>query len=498
MHKSPDAAAVAAAIPGVRLAKKPPPRSAVATSAQALPEREERQRRRMVTLVYVLFWLLVFEGSIRKYVVPQYGTYVFFIRDPFLMLLYLMALQAKVFRKPTTVLVVGMAFAALSIPLWFVQYMQYPVDKGPLLAVYGWRNYFAYIPLMFVVPRIFAERDLKVFAHHVALGMLINAPLMMAQFASPGGHWLNAGVAEDTALQFKQLSVSSWHVRASGTFTGVIGPTHLTALAAAFTFASWARSSSKRLYSPPVLYVTAVCICLSLAFAGSRGNILLVCGILAIGAMSSLLLRGGVQRTKMLVLPPSIAISFFTAYPILFPEAFKTFAERWTGANVHEGGSAEFGWISRFTGGILHPLGIYDEVPPTGFGLGLAGNAATILGVTIDGRPLPYTEVDWARQLVDLGPVIGTAFVIFRVAVGIMLVTNAIRATRRLSDPLPMTLGAYSGLVIAQDQITGNGTVCGFAWLVGGLATLAASVRSDDAGSNTSMERSMARNTKPR
>src|SRR5262245_65856612 len=57
-----------------------------------------RTRRRIETLVLLLFWLLLFEGALRKWVLPEYSRYLFFVRDPVLLLIYWHALRAQALR----------------------------------------------------------------------------------------------------------------------------------------------------------------------------------------------------------------------------------------------------------------------------------------------------------------------------------------------------------------------------------------------------------------
>jgi len=121
-----------------------------------------------------------------------------------------------------------------------------------------------------------------------------------------------------------------------------------------------------------------------------------------------------------------------------------------------------------------------------GYGLGLGGNASTLLGARVDGHlPVSLAETDWARHIVDLGPVLGLLFVIFRIVLVAWVGVRAVAATRRGSDPLPLLLFAYVATELLQGQITGQGTINGYVWLFTGLS-LAASREKSGSGAVTS------------
>ena len=55
----------------------------------------ELQRQSIVRLIFLLFLLLIFEGALRKWVLPGLSNPLLFIRDPFLLAIYIKALQQR-------------------------------------------------------------------------------------------------------------------------------------------------------------------------------------------------------------------------------------------------------------------------------------------------------------------------------------------------------------------------------------------------------------------
>ena len=51
----------------------------------------ERSRRWIVDLVFIIYWLLIFEGVLRKWVFPDEFKILFFVRDPFVLAVYVLS-----------------------------------------------------------------------------------------------------------------------------------------------------------------------------------------------------------------------------------------------------------------------------------------------------------------------------------------------------------------------------------------------------------------------
>lgn len=123
------------------------------------------------------------------------------------------------------------------------------------------------------------------------------------------------------------------------------------------------------------------------------------------------------------------------------------------------------------------------STPPQGYQLGVGGNAGGATGKgnakgtsLYDPRLLLFgptetgaVESDWGRQIVELGPVLGILFIVFRVAFVIWLGKEALAATMRSGDPLPMLLFAFVGVYLFNGQITGHGTLNGYGWMFAGF-----------------------------
>jgi hypothetical protein len=209
------------------------------------------------------------------------------------------------------------------------------------------------------------------------------------------------------------------------------------------------------------------------ALSGSRGTTLQCVMILLFSLPVAALGRGAALRTRALLLPSALAAVAVVLYPIVFPEGFAAFMQRWAVA-ANDESAFEGGILGRALYGFVDFMRFVDFVPPLGFGLGFGGNASILLGATVDGvAPGRLVETDFARHMVDLGPACGFAYIALRFALVAWLARRTWVATRRSSDPLPMMLFAYAGYVLLLGQITGNGSINVYGWLFAGLCLAA-------------------------
>ena len=104
---------------------------------------EESHRRVVVRLVFTIYLLAIFEGVLRKWILPQWGRPLFFIRDPFVLSIYLLVFSKRT-RFRTGFLEVGCLFGVVGLILIVGQRIWGAPEQDllpPVFVVYGWRNY---------------------------------------------------------------------------------------------------------------------------------------------------------------------------------------------------------------------------------------------------------------------------------------------------------------------------------------------------------------------
>ena len=459
------------------------PHAAVITArtakARSRVEPRERARRQLVGAVMIIYLLLLFEGSLRKWVAPQFSLYLFFIRDPFVLYAYVLATRYRLWPRSTPLLVVCIVMAVLGLLLGSIQLV---ADNGSttrvLLALYGWRNYFLYAPLAFLIGAQFHYEDVLRIARWTLLLSVPIAVLVTAQFFASPDAPINVGFASESAMRFVGLGLTGDHTRPMGTFSSGAGQIQFVASAFALLLGLVIAPARRRGVSVWVLLLAAAGVATCLALGGSRAT-LLHCGLIVIIGMGLAVVgRSTALKLRSVLLPLALAWLFAVLYPVVYPEGFAAFAARWDVAATAENKTFQGGVFGRALYGFVDFTRLWERTPVLGYGLGLGGNASTTLGVKIDGiDPVSLAETDWARHIVDLGPVFGTGYIVFRIVLVLWLGVLVLKATRRGAGPLPLLLFAYAGYVLLLGQITGQGAVNAYAWLFTGLCIAAASMQ---------------------
>lgn len=444
----------------------------------------ERARKQLVSLVMVVYLLAIFEGSLRKYVAPQFGQYIYFIRDPIVVGIYLLATMRSLWPRSDRMLFAGAAFGVAGVLLMLVQSATGGVsDLRLLLGVYGWRSYFLYVPLAFLVAEHFTAADLKRFARVTLVLAIPMAVLMAAQFLSPLNAPINVGFAEEKELQFKGMNINGTQVRPTGSFSSNAGLQQFIGTAFAFAIAALLQPASRRLAPLPLVLAACAAILTCVAFSASRGTVMLS-GLLGVVAVVIGVIGHGSMRLKALTIPLCVGAAAVLLAPVLFPTAVDAFVTRWNGAASYEDARIEGGVWGRALLPLIDFLRISSEVPFFGYGLGYGGNASILMGATIDGVAVGLlAEADFTRHMVDLGPLVGGAYIVYRFVVAGWSGRRVLEATRRASDPLPMMLYGYAVYTIVLGQIAGHGSINVYGWLFSGMCVAAARVALAQPGS---------------
>ena len=149
--------------------------------------------------------------------------------------------------------------------------------------------------------------------------------------------------------------------------------------------------------------------------------------------------------------------------------------DRWDTAAAESEGDAVGSLISRVTTAFSQPIDTIERTPTFGYGIGVGTNVGARLLAGRTGFLL--AEDEWGRVIMELGPLLGVAFIIFRVCLTAYLGLIAFRALRQDNDLMPMLIFSAVAWIIMMNQ-WGQATQLGFAVAGGGL--LLASVNRED------------------
>ena len=403
--------------------------------------------------IWLYFFLLIFEGALRKWVLPDLSTPLLIVRDPVAIWLLYTAFTSGVFKLNGYVVVVWVVSIIAFI-------MTLLIGHGSLtVAVYGLRITLLHFPLIFLIGKVFDREEVVRLGYWllwIAIGMTV---LLAIQFYSPQSAWVNRGVGGD--LEGSGFSGAAGYYRVPGTFSFTNGLSFFYGLATAYIFYFWL-SDAQREVPRLLLVVATICLLVAIPLSISRtlffevGLSFLFVGLIAgqrpkfLGRLISVTLLGGVI---ILVLGN---FDFFQTGVLAFTERFTT-------ASKAEGG-LEGTLLDRFAGGMLGAI-TDSDVPFWGLGIGMGTNAGSQLltGKTV----FLISEGEWGRLIGEMGLMFGMMIIITRV----FLVLDFFRQSwfdARNHNYLPWLLLSFAALIVLQGQWT-QPTALGFSVVAGGL-----------------------------
>jgi hypothetical protein len=408
-------------------------------------------------LVYAYFFLLILEGALRKWIFPSMSGPLLIIRDPILLTIYATALYRGIWPWNRWIFtVLGLAVASVILSL--------AVGCPLTITLFGLRTDFWQIPLIFLMPSILTGQEVRRIGRWMLLMMPAMAVLALLQFRAGPEHWLNATTGGVVSEQSQQLFAAQGRVRPSGTFSFVTGMVSFLALGSAFVFEAFLEGAGRMW-----LWLVTGTMVLALGISGSRSAILCV-GIVA--AAAGLMCAGNPGRMRRIAAPLAAAALAFAALHGLadFRQGLVVDKGRFDSA-----GGLKEGIVYRWFSDFVSAWEAEREAPWLGEGLGLGTNVGA--GLATGTRQFLLAEGEWARVILESGPVLGLAFIALRVGIAIYLLRRAVRSVRERDDALPGLLLAAGAFDLITGQ-WGQATVSGFAVLTAGLC-LASSADED-------------------
>ncbi len=399
-------------------------------------------------LIWLYLFLLVFEGALRKWIVPGLSGPLLIIRDPVVILIYAAAAMTGVFPiKSIWIWTIGL----LATVTFGISFLAETVNLKVML--FGVRTNFLHLPLIFVIPKVFREKDLLLVGKWVLLAAIPQALIMAAQFRVGPGHWLNVAAGGEGG----QLESAMGKVRASGTFSFITGPVGYFSLVTVFLLYNEVRRS----YPVWLSFLGTGALLIAAAASGSRTLVGTVVIILAFFALAIVLHPPAMAKGFRVVVIGGIAYLGVNLLDI-FHEARVVMQKRIELAST---GSVA-GWSGIFRR-VADSFDIpFAQAPMFGKGLGVGTNAgASILSGR---RRFLLAENEWQRITLESGPVVGPLFILLRVVMALSFLGQAIKAafSGRL---LPLLFWGAGGLIFVNGQF-GPPTILGFAVVFMGCA----------------------------
>ncbi len=398
-------------------------------------------------LFWAYFLLLIFEGALRKWILPELSAPLLLVRDPIGLLIIWQAFREGKWPEKWSI-VVGF----LSIGLLAVCVTQLVIGNNPwFAAAYGLRSYLLPFPVALIMGENLDREDLRKFGLATLWILLPITLLEIAQYIAPASSFLNKGASEGA----EQITYVGSRVRASATFSFVTGPIGYCPLAAAFIFYGFVNDKLGKKW---LLLTAAFALVISIPVIGSRSVVFELAGVVACAAIAALC---GVSQlfNSVRIAVPLLAVSFLVTLLPLFSEASVNLHLRFAQAARSEGSLTHL-VEQRTVGSDLDFLEQTDFLSNP-FGLGMGQGAAAIAKLMNSSVLFPTGEGELERTINELGPFPGLIFMSFRFFLGMMILAMAIARARR-HEPLALLLVpvTLSGLILSvMEQPTEQGFV---------------------------------------
>ncbi len=422
-------------------------------------------RKLTVWSIWAYLFLLIFEGALRKWVLPGVADVLLGARAPFLLLAYVGALGSGLFPRNLFIAVAGL-FCLVSVFFSILVGQTHPIVIG-----YGiYSNYFQ-LPLIWVMAAALTREDVHRMSCFLLISALATTVLMVLQYESPRDAWVNRGVGGSFD---EGIYGAQGKNRPPGFFAFTSGIAVFFPIAAAcFLFQSTAK---KRLWLP-LLAVCGIAIVLAIPLSISRGN-LIATGFVFVGFIIALIATGqlfnsAIFRFALMALVLMVGLSFLP----IFANSREVFMARWDTAAQEAGGQGFGSLYARVMGVFDTTMHYFNNAPFFGQGIGLGTNVAAKF--LYGERAFLLAEDEWGRCVMELGPLAGVSYLGFRVVIGLSLLVVAWRHLLRHKDSLPFLLwfAAFPTIVFHQWGLT---TISGFAIIGGGLVLAATNLPEED------------------
>jgi hypothetical protein len=375
----------------------------------------------------------------------------------------MLAIKVRLFPRNRYML----ALAIIAILCWLVSLvvLEPYLSIKPLILVtgFGFRSNFLHLPLIFVIGRAFNADDVKKLGKWVLIGAIPMALLLAIQFNAAPDSFVNrtAGLGET-----QQITAGGGKIRPPGTFSFVSGVIFYAAIAAAYLLYG---GLTRGVYKNWLLFGGGFALVVMIGVSGSRSVLLAVLVVVATLLVIILVRPGAVNQfgRNLLIV---VAVSLIVVRLPVFKEGVQILSDRFTAVAEAEETTIAKGLIARTFSGFTEGVLFIPQAPIGGYGLGIGTNGGAKF---LTGRSIfLLTEGEWGRVILESGPILGVAYLLWRTILTVQLGLFSFRRLKHHGEILPIMLYAAGFLALLNGQF-GQPTNLGFAVFICGLCLAA-------------------------
>jgi len=383
------------------------------------------------------FILLIFEGALRRWILPGFSDILLIIRDPLALYIIFQAWRINLLQINSYLI----GFVSISIISFFTSIL---LGHGNMLvAAYGLRITLLHLPLVFIIGELFEWNDIVKIGKWIIYLSIPMAILITVQFYSPQDSFVNRGLGGN--LEGAGFSGALGYYRPPGTFSFITGVSIFFGLAACFVF--YALYDNMDL-PKAIIYVALCAVLVSIPFSISRSlffSIFITFLFFLLSVFSNRKLFYNIIKYILVII---LFLIFLSSISFL-STGVEAFTDRFTNANEVEGGLAKGVIGNRFLGGLIEAISTADQRPFFGVGLGMGTNVGSkLLTGSIE---FIVSEGEWGRVVGEMGPLLGILFIFLRLSLCINLFFKSFQKIKD-GQILPWLLLSFVFISFTQGQ----------------------------------------------
>jgi hypothetical protein len=409
------------------------------------------------TAIWVYFLLWIFEGALRKWILPSLATPLLIVRDPIAIYIIIRAFYLNLkFINPYIVLSSIFTLLGLAITLTFGH-------ANLFVGLYGARIMLLHFPLIFIIGSVFEKEDiLKMGRIMLAINILMTL-IIYFQFTSPQTAYINIGIGGEGSAGFDG---AMGYFRPSGTYSFISGLSAFYILVSVYIYYFWL---SHEPCSKVLLIASTVALLIALPLTVSRTAVL---GVFLVGFFAFIGSTTSVKSIMRLLITVSIIFILFTVLQkttSIFSLGTEVFMNRVDTANGQEGGSVFLRTLEGFTQPIVSLLN--EPLFVGNLGMGTNAGAQMLSGST----KFLISEGELGRLGGEQGLVLGGGLIVLRLFFAFALFYNSIKLPNNLKL-LPLTFCGTALFLITQGQWA-QPSILGCAIIASGLLVASMNIK---------------------
>lgn len=417
-----------------------------------IPKEQVLQPYKTLKLAIWLYFLLwIFEGALRKWILPGLATPLLIVRDPVAIYIIYQAINSKL-KFMNGYIVVSFIITVLS----FVITLTFG-HGNMFVGIYGARIMLLHFPLIFIIGSVFNKEDILKMGHAFLWINILMSGIVYLQFTSPQSAFINVGLGGEGSAGF---AGALGYSRPSGTFSFITGLTFFYVAVSVFVFYFWL---SKEKCSKILLIASTVALIFAMPLTISRGTVM---GVLVVALFAIIGASTGIKKILqiMFIVLVFVGVIFIlNSTTSIFSVGTEVFMTRIEDAN--EGGSIKDSIFMRMYDNFKDPIVDLLNKPLFLGNLGMGTNAGAQM--LAGNRNFLISEGELGRLAGEQGLLLGGLMIVLRLSLAFKLLFTSLKLPKE-DKLLPVIFCGTAVLAIAQGQWA-QPSVLGSAVMVSGL-----------------------------